>query len=459
VHTHVSSEEVSDAQRATLEFLLINHPLDCTVCDQAGHCKLQDYYYEYNSEPSRFIEEKNHKPKAVPLGPTVMYDGERCIVCTRCTRFCDEVPGTSELGVFNRGDKSLIGVVPGKELSNPFSGTVVDLCPVGALMHKEWRFNSRIWFAEAKESVCAGCSTGCNVNVLTRDQRIVNVKAKYNEAVNKEWLCDEGRYGFESFQLAPRGKEIEFREGSTVRQESWEAVYSFSEKLKGDNPIDAAIFISPLLTLEEIWMALQFAQHVMSIPTAISRMAIGTLPRELTEIERKLISPDRAPNLRAGQILGMIERSQIEWRSTLEEQYTALRSEVFKGSIKRLVLLGDLAIPTEDQTKELSQAIAMVPTSLACTSKGIEESMLSYPHHGARVIIPSKTVNEKYGTFVNKDGIPQKIRKLLDAPRGVLSEWEILRNISEKLGKQILPKEVVDDRSFSRYVVPRIPGI
>ena len=167
VRTQVSSEAVAEAQRATLEFILINHPLDCTVCDQAGHCKLQDYYYDYNAKPSRFLEEKVHKVKAEELGPEVMYDGERCIVCTRCTRFCEEVPKTSELGVFNRGDSSVIGAYPGKQLDNPFSGTVVDLCPVGALTHKRWRFNTRIWYTQEVDSICAGCSTGCSVKVST----------------------------------------------------------------------------------------------------------------------------------------------------------------------------------------------------------------------------------------------------------------------------------------------------
>ncbi|MCB0318002.1 MAG: (2Fe-2S)-binding protein, partial [Bdellovibrionales bacterium] len=137
VRTHHTSQEVVDAQAATLEFILINHPLDCTVCDQAGHCKLQDYHYEYNARPSRFIENKVHKPKAKPLGPTVMLDAERCIMCTRCIRFCDEITQTSELGMINRGDRSEITISDGRELNNALSGTVVDLCPVGALTHKE----------------------------------------------------------------------------------------------------------------------------------------------------------------------------------------------------------------------------------------------------------------------------------------------------------------------------------
>jgi len=148
VKTQETSEPVAESQRATLEFLLINHPLDCTVCDQAGHCKLQDYYYEYNAKASRFTENKVHKVKAESFGPEIMFDGERCILCTRCVRFCEEVTETAELGIANRGDNAVIAVHPGKELDNPLSGSVVDLCPVGALTHKRWRFNTRIWYAK-----------------------------------------------------------------------------------------------------------------------------------------------------------------------------------------------------------------------------------------------------------------------------------------------------------------------
>ncbi|MCB0336719.1 MAG: (2Fe-2S)-binding protein, partial [Bdellovibrionales bacterium] len=196
VRTQKTSQKVKDTQASTLEFILINHPLDCTVCDQAGHCKLQDYHYEYNARPSRFLENKEHKVKATPLGPTVMLDGERCIMCTRCIRFCDEVTKTSELGMLNRGDRSVISINPGKELDNPLSGTVVDLCPVGALTHKNWRFNTRIWYTKQADTICPGCSTGCNVKVAVRDKQVVQVKARLNSEVNKEWLCDEGRYGF-----------------------------------------------------------------------------------------------------------------------------------------------------------------------------------------------------------------------------------------------------------------------
>ncbi len=257
VRTHETSEKVREAQASTMELLLINHPLDCTVCDQAGHCKLQDYHYEYNAQPSRFLEEKEHKVKAQPLGPTVMLDGERCIACTRCVRFCDEVTETGELGLLNRGDRYVIAVDENRPLDNPFSGTVVDLCPVGALTHKKWRFNTRIWYTKHKDSICPGCSTGCNVKVFERDGEIVQVKARMNDAVNKEWLCDEGRYGFHRF--LPEQRLLEPKLDGTAVELS--KAVSAAKDLLGEKTL---LVLSPDLLLEDFAAILDLVSERMA---------------------------------------------------------------------------------------------------------------------------------------------------------------------------------------------------
>ncbi|MCO6431375.1 MAG: (2Fe-2S)-binding protein, partial [Deltaproteobacteria bacterium] len=287
VLTQEASAKAKDAQAATLEFILINHPLDCTVCDQAGHCKLQDYHYEYNARPSRFLEDKVHKVKAEPLGPTVILDGERCIMCTRCIRFCDEVTGTSELGMLNRGDRSVIAINPGRELNNPLSGTVVDLCPVGALTHRDWRFNTRIWFTKQVDTICPGCSTGCNAKAAVRDQQVVQVKARMNDKVNKEWMCDEGRYGFHRF--LPEKRIISpLVEGKAVsREEALKAV----KWLAGD---DLLVLLSPDLMLEDYVRIQGFLDKSFKSYTS----AVAYREGKLTTVEPLLISPDYAYNFR-----------------------------------------------------------------------------------------------------------------------------------------------------------------
>ena len=161
-----NSPKVLEARKAVLEFLLVNHPVDCPVCDQAGECKLQDYYMEHGQYDSRLSDVKVKKEKkAFPIGPTVMLDQERCILCTRCVRFADNITKTSEFGVFNRGDHSQLDVYPGKQLDNNYSGNVVDICPVGALTDTDFRFKCRVWYLAKTKSVCPGCSMGCNITV------------------------------------------------------------------------------------------------------------------------------------------------------------------------------------------------------------------------------------------------------------------------------------------------------
>ena len=190
------TENVKKMRNSVMEFLLINHPLDCPTCDQAGECRLQDYYMQYDRIASRFAEEKVHKNKMVDLGAGVMLDQERCIACSRCVRFCNEVSKTGELVLANRGDHVTITTFPGKKLSNPYAGNVVDICPVGALTSNEFRFKKRVWFLSKTESVCTGCSRGCAIEIHFEASKVYRFIPRFNPQVNSYWMCDEGRHGF-----------------------------------------------------------------------------------------------------------------------------------------------------------------------------------------------------------------------------------------------------------------------
>ncbi|HXV18465.1 MAG TPA: 2Fe-2S iron-sulfur cluster-binding protein, partial [Candidatus Omnitrophota bacterium] len=204
---HTKSAKAQDSQKSVLEFLLANHPLDCPVCDQAGECKLQDYYMDYGVYDPKFNEEKVKKTKkAKTIGPTIMLDQERCILCSRCVRFSDEVTKTHDFGIFNRGDHAELDVYPGKELNNKYSGNVADICPVGALTDRDFRFKMRVWYLGSGDSVCPGCSRGCNISVQfektrpyhLKTARVMRLKPRENMEVNKWWICDEGRYAYKS---------------------------------------------------------------------------------------------------------------------------------------------------------------------------------------------------------------------------------------------------------------------
>lgn len=459
VRTHNTSHAVAESQRATLEFLLINHPLDCTVCDQAGHCKLQDYYYDYNSRPSRFIEDKVDKVKAEPLGPEVVYDGERCIMCTRCVRFCSEVTGTSELGAFNRGDRGVIGVFPGEELDNPLSGTVVDLCPVGALTHRKWRFNTRIWYSSESESVCPGCSTGCNMKAAIRDDRVVHVKARMNSAVNKEWMCDEGRYGVERFQPTERLTQPLVKGADGHRPVSLqEGIAKGAASLKGGAD-GAVVFLSPFLAMEDLWVAVRFAEKVMGIAPGSERLALGYRGRELTEVERVLISPDYSPNARAAEYLGIISGGD-GWREQLAERYRRAL-EILRGGVSRVLLVGDLAIYDEDLDQGAERSIAGAQGSVALTPSAPASRRTGFgtihgAHANCSVLLPSRTTIERDGVMVNQAGRVQRVRTLVSPPFGSIAEWNLLLKLGKAAGASLLPDEVIDERAVYREMAKAI---
>ena len=190
---HSESEKALAARNAVMEFLLINHPLDCPICDEAGECKLQDYAYAHSVGESRFTEEKTHKDKRVPLGPYVMFDAERCISCSRCIRFCDEIAKDPELTFVKRGDRVTIVTYPGEQMDNPYSLNTTDICPVGALTNSDFRFRARVWDMSSTNSICTGCSRGCNSEIWVRNNEVLRLTPRYNEEVNSYWMCDHGR--------------------------------------------------------------------------------------------------------------------------------------------------------------------------------------------------------------------------------------------------------------------------
>src|SRR3989338_8076861 len=267
---HTTSDKTLDGRKAVLEFLLANHPLDCPVCDQAGECWLQDYYMEYGLYDPKFNEQKVKKPKAVPVGPNVMLDAERCILCSRCVRFCDEVTKTSEFGIFNRGDHSEIGVAPGKQVDNDYSGCTVDICPVGALTDRDFRFKCRVWYLSSTDSICPGCSQGCNIQIHTNRElkyrphiaygaRVMRLKPRYNPDVNQWWMCDEGRYGYKSID-ENRITRAQIRENGILRQGMWQEALGILgelfvrlDKEKSLNQI--GVILSSHLTNEDLYVA------------------------------------------------------------------------------------------------------------------------------------------------------------------------------------------------------------
>src|SRR5438034_1617778 len=206
---YTNTPNVKQMREGVLEFLLINHPLDCPICDQAGECKLQEYSVDYGKSESRFVEEKVHKPKRVNLGPRIVLDDERCILCTRCIRFSKEIVGDDALGIVQRGSHSTLTAYPGRVFDNNYTLNTVDICPVGALTSKDFRFQMRVWFLKETKSVCTSCATGCNIVIGSREDKIYRYEPRENDADNECWMCEYGRLNYKWINDPSRLTEIQ----------------------------------------------------------------------------------------------------------------------------------------------------------------------------------------------------------------------------------------------------------
>ncbi len=252
------SPEVKQAQNGILEFLLINHPLDCPVCDRGGECPLQNMVFQYGPGVTRFIDEKRHFPKAVPISDYVVLDRERCIQCARCTRFTEEISGDGELAIENRGNAAIISPFSADGLKSKFSGNTIELCPVGALTSRTYRFAARPWEFQSQDSICSMCGVGCNVAVQTRNGELMRVNARLNEEVNEEWTCDKGKFEQYWVNSTDRVKEPQMRLASRMTRVTWDdalksAVTGLGEASKA-NPNSVAGIGSPKCSNEDLYL-------------------------------------------------------------------------------------------------------------------------------------------------------------------------------------------------------------
>lgn len=264
---HTKSEKTIHGQNAVMEFLLINHPLDCPICDEAGECKLQDYAYKYSVGTSRYDEEKNHKEKRVSLGPNVMFDAERCISCSRCIRYCDEIVKNPQLTFVQRGEHVTIETFPGKELDNPYSMNVIEICPVGALTSKDFRFRARVWDMSFTDTVCPGCARGCNTRMGVRNNEVLRIEPRENIGVNDYWLCDYGRLetikNINNKDLRVNSPKLRTDSANELLDVDWDEAVSHSlSELKKYSNSEILFLASPYSTLEDNYALKKFAKEV-----------------------------------------------------------------------------------------------------------------------------------------------------------------------------------------------------
>jgi NADH-quinone oxidoreductase subunit G len=398
-----------------MEFHLINHPLDCPVCDQAGECWLQIYYMKHGLYDPRMTDEKVHKPKVVPLGPHVMLDAERCILCSRCVRFCDEITGTGELGIFNRGDHSEIGLFPGRDLVNNYSANVVDICPVGALTDREFRFQVRVWYLDTAKSVCTGCARGCNLEVHVNrrrphhagGRRVARLKPRYNAEVNAWWLCDVGRYHF-GFVDGPTRLTAPARRGAGGWTEvGWdEAVTAVDEVLRRHPAEQVAVLASPQMANEDL-MALRRVLEARGIQQA----AFDVPPAAPAEGDDFLLRADRAPNRRGAELIGP------------GGDAAAILAAARSGRLRCLWIFHHDLLVAGWPAGEVAEALGRVETVIFT---GTNANATSARAHW---VLPAAAWVEREGTFTNFEGRVQRFRTATEPLGASLAEWDLLGRV------------------------------
>ena len=401
---------VKECQRGVMEFLLINHPLDCPICDQAGECRLQEFSVDFGTSKSRFLENKVKKPKNVVLGPRVTLDDERCILCSRCIRFCHEIAHDDVLGFVDRGSYTVLTAHPGKPLENNYSLNTVDICPVGALTSTDFRFKMRVWFLKETKSICTSCATGCNTVIGSREDVIYRQTPRENDHVNSSWMCDYGRLNFKYLEAENRLLEPQIRFGEKLIPTDWfTAIAQAALQLKGFSGPEIAIIASGRMTNEELWLTSQLAK-------SLGTQRIDIVPRREPG-DNILLSEDRNPNTNGARlILG----SQSEPGANL----LAIADAVKTGGIKALLILKEntmhLGIPVE-QLAQLPLLIMMNVLPNEATEK-------------ATVLLPGCGFAEKRGSMVNGEGRLQRLNRAVQPPGNARDDWEILRDLLQAIG-------------------------
>ena len=423
-------EKLKEAVKWGLDFHLINHPLDCPICDQAGECGLQDQYMKFGKYDPEMAEEKVKKNKVVDLGPTVVLDSERCILCSRCVRFTDEVSKTHELGIFNRGDRAEIGTFNGKPLDNNYSLNTVDICPVGALTSKDFRFRQRVWFLKEHKTICTGCSTGCSTNVHYNKEGVFRVKPVYNEQVNSYWMCDVGRDVYKFVNRASRLLDAKMK-GEWVLPQI--AARKAGEEIRSGNKGATALVLTGQHTVEEYEALVGFFKSELGSSHIFHWV---NNPEEMEKFDGLLYRGDKNPNTKG--------LKEVLSANGINTKWSDLVDGIKSGAIQTVIVAGpeNQAFFPDMPAKiaELSKA-----KKLVWLTAGKNEALEGLT--GDVTLIPLKTYVEKGGTYVNYAGLRQTVKKGLTVVANSLS----LREVADLFaGREVQPEQAPSKVGWGR---------
>ena len=396
---------VQECRKGVMEFLLINHPLDCPICDQAGECGLQEHAVEHGRGTSRFEDNKVKKPKHHQIGPRITLDDERCIMCSRCVRFTAEIADDPVLGFTQRGSYTVLTTHPDKELANNYSLNTVDICPVGALTSTDFRFSMRVWFLKETKSICTGCARGCNIEIGSRNDIIHRQTPRENNAVNSAWMCDAGRLDFHYVNSEARLTQPNLKENGTHRAATWaESLAAAAAALQAVPPSQIAIIASARMTNEELFLTQRLAN-------ALNVTALDTVPRH-GAADAYLVHADKNPNAAGARLIfGTEPGSQLE----------SIRQRIDRGEITTVLAL---------QENLLAEA-GFSPAQLGKLTTLISGHILANPSaEHAHIVLPLLATPEKRGSMINATGRLQRLNPATSPAGEARPDWEVLRDLT-----------------------------
>lgn len=407
---------VANARRGVMELLLVNHPIDCPICDKAGECLLQDYSYSFGSRVTRTEEPRRKLEKRKDIGPRMILDQERCILCRRCVRFCREITKTNELGVFQMGDRSVLDVLPDAPLANDYSMNTADICPVGALETKDFHHKLRVWFLKKTPSICPSCSNGCNITIQHYRNQIWRLMPRRNDAVNDTWMCDEGRLRYAFAHDTERLRLPLRRRGDKLQPCTWgEAIDTATtilrEAVKKSGAERVALLASAHLTNEELFRLAQLAD--------VLGLRHVDVPVVLGKSDDFLIRPEKAANVFGARHMGLAPRDGgRDVRGILELARNGQLDAIYVcgADLARIADIGDW-----------QSALRKVPRVI------VQDLFLDPLGSFATIVLPSASWAEKTGTFTNRKGRVQQIHRALERVEGQLVDGEIFTRILAKL--------------------------
>lgn len=406
-------------RQGVMEFLLINHPLDCPICDQAGECRLQEFSVEHGKGGSRFREEKVRKPKNVDIGPRIRLDDERCILCSRCVRFMEEVAADPVLGFTERGSYTTLTVHPGRLLDSNYSLNTVDICPVGALTSNDFRFAMRVWFLRETKSIDVNCGTGINITIHSREGKIYRITPRQNDEVNSCWMPDSHRLNFHYVDSAARLTEPMVRGGDGHRPAGWrEAVKLAAERIRSIPGGEWSLVASARMTNEEMYVVRRLARQL-----GIERMDV--VPRS-GEPDGILIAADRNPNtLGAKLILGIQEPGA---------HLPAIREDLRSGRVAGLLVFGEDLLEAGFEKGELARAGFLLTSQILANGTA----------DAAEVLLPGAAWAEKRGSMINVQGRLQRLNRAVATPGRAKDDWEFLAELLRQVGGAVAWKGIED---------------